>query len=98
PWLPFYKATLDSVTGLPSDAIYSNTYSEEFPYQVAQNLYIRPYSDEIVRQIAASKLGRKEYKYSDFPFILLKEYLEWEHQKTLDVLVQEKFYKSLGMN
>ncbi|MFA7446337.1 MAG: glycoside hydrolase family 3 N-terminal domain-containing protein [Flavobacteriaceae bacterium] len=97
-WLPFYKATLDSVTGLPSDAIYSNTYSEEFPYQVAQNLYIRPYSDEIVRQIAASKLGKKEYKYSDFPFILLKEYLEWEHQKTLDVLVQEKFYKSLGMS
>lgn len=98
PWIPFYKSTLDSLTKLPSNSIYSNTYSKEFPYEVAQNLYIKPYSDEILRQIASSKLGKKEYKYSDFPFILLKEYLEKEHQKTLDVLIQERFYNSLGMN
>lgn len=98
PWIPFYKSTLDSVTKLPSASIYSNSYSKEFPYEVAQNLYIRPYSDEIVRQIATSKLGKKEYKYSDFPFILLKEYLEWEHQKSLDVLIDKNFYKSLGMS
>jgi beta-N-acetylhexosaminidase len=98
PWIPFYKSTLDSVTKLPSASIYSNSYSKEFPFEVAQNLYIKPYSDEILKQIAASKLGKKEYKYSDFPFIILKEYLEWEHQKTLDVLVQERFYNSLGMS
>lgn len=97
-WIPFYKSTLDSVTGLPSDEIYSNTYSEEFPDQVANNLYIRKgYSDVILQQIAESKLGKKEYKYSDFAFIILKEYLERETGKTLDVLADEAFYKSLGM-
>lgn len=97
-WIPFYKSTLDSITGLPSTEIYSNTYSEEFPDQVANNLYIRKgYSDVILQQIAESKLGRKEYRYSDFSFIILKEYLEKETGKTLDVLVEEAYFRSLGM-
>lgn len=96
-WIPFYKSTLDSLK-LPSSEIYSHTYSEEFPDQVANNLYIRKgYSDVILQQIAESKLNKREYKYSDFSFIILKEYLERETGKTLDVLVDEYFYKSLGM-
>lgn len=96
-WIPFYKSTLDSL-GLPSVEIYSNTYNEEFPDQVANNLYIRKgYSDVILQEIAKSKLGRKAYKYSDFSFIILKEYLEKETGKTLDVLVEEAYFQSLGM-
>lgn len=96
-WIPFYKSTLDSLKLLSSE-IYSNTYSPEFPDQVANNLYIKKgYSDVILQQIAESKLGKKEYKYSDFSFIILKEYLERQSGKTLDVLVYENFYKSLGM-
>jgi len=96
-WIPFYKSTLDSL-GLPSSEIYSNTYSPEFPDQVANNLYIRKgYSDVILQQIAESKLGRKAYKYSDFSFIILKEYLEKETGKTLDALVDEVYFKSIGM-
>ncbi len=98
PWLPFYRSTLDGDSKLPNSEIYSHTYSEGFPDQVAHNLYIKKgYSDVILQQIAQSKLGRKEYKYSDFSFIILKEYLEKETGKTLDVLVQENFYNSLGM-
>jgi CubicO group peptidase (beta-lactamase class C family) len=41
---------------------------------------------------------KKEYKYSDFTFILLKEYLERINHKKLDVLSHENFYSSLGMN
>ncbi len=97
-WVPFYKSTLDSITKLPSSEIYSNTYGEEFPDQVASNLYIRKgYSDVILKQIAQTKLGKKEYKYSDFSFIILKEYLEKETGKSLDVLVDEAYFKSLGM-
>src|SRR5690554_3350240 len=85
-WFPFYRSTLDSITDLPRTDIYSNVYSEEFPDQVAHNLYIRKgYSNVILQQIAESKLGRKEYKYSDFSFIILKEYLEKETGKTLDI-------------
>src|SRR5690554_5713575 len=97
-WFPFYRSTLDSITDLPRTDIYSNVYSEEFPDQVAHNLYIRKgYSDVILQQIAESKLGRKKYKYSDFSFIILKEYLEKETGKTLDALVDETYFKSLGM-
>jgi len=97
-WFPFYRSTLDSITDLPRTDIYSNVYSEEFPDQVAHNLYIRKgYSNVILQQIAESKLGRKEYKYSDFSFIILKEYLEKETGKTLDALVDETYFKSLGM-
>lgn len=98
PWIPFYRNTLDSITKLPSSKIYNHTYGKEFPDQVAHNLYIKKgYSEVILQQIAESKLGRKEYKYSDFPFIILKEYLEKETGKTLDVLVEESFYNPLGM-
>jgi CubicO group peptidase (beta-lactamase class C family) len=43
-------------------------------------------------------LPKKEYKYSDFTFIILKEYLEKETGKKLDVLSEENFYKKLGAN
>ena len=52
-----------------------------------------------MKAIADSKLlSKKEYKYSDFTFIILKEYLERKTGKTLDSLSYNNFYKSLGMN
>ena len=41
-------------------------------------------------------MSSKQYKYSDFSFILLKEYLEHTLHKKLDVLAAENFYSSLG--
>ena len=41
---------------------------------------------------------KKEYKYSDFTFIILKEYLERKTKQPLEVLSQKNFYSSLGMN
>ncbi|MGV1011899.1 MAG: glycoside hydrolase family 3 N-terminal domain-containing protein [Flavobacterium sp.] len=98
-WIPFYKATLNEDKS-PSDKYYSLNSKEGFTTQVAPNLYLRnDYQDSIMKQIADSKLlEKKEYKYSDFTFILLKEYLEKTTGKTLDVLSFDNFYKSLGMN
>lgn len=97
PWLPFYVNTLDS-TKHPDSIYYRKIYSSEFPYQVTENLYMRKdYPDTIVKIIAESDLlPKKKYKYSDFTFILLKEYLERQSGKTLDVLSDEAFYKPLG--
>lgn len=98
-WIPFYQSTLDAKKH-PKPEIYSKFYSPEFPDQVAENLYIRKgYTQNILQQIADSKLiTPKVYKYSDFSFIILKEYLEKTTGKTLDVLSQENFYKPLGAN
>lgn len=98
-WMPFYKSTLDSITKLPNPKIYSNTYSPDFPDQVAENLFIKKgYTEVILKQIAESKLGKKEYKYSDFSFILLKEFLERKTGQPLDKLIDEHFYQSMGMH
>jgi beta-N-acetylhexosaminidase len=99
PWIAFYKATLDSVNK-PSLKYYRNRYSEEFPIQVAEQLYLRKdYNDSILKVIADSKLLPKvQYKYSDFSFILMKEYLERITDKPLDELSNDNFYKLIGAN
>lgn len=95
-WIPFYEATLDK-NKHPDSLYYRKTYSADFPLQVADLLYLRrDYPDTIMKRIAESKLGKKQYKYSDFTFILLKEYLERETGKPLDMLSNDAFYKPLG--
>ena len=96
-WIPFYEATLDN-TKHPDSLYYKKMYSEDFPHQVADLLYLRrDYPDTIIKRIAESKLlPKKQYKYSDFNFILLKEYLERETGQSLDELSNTNFYKPLG--
>lgn len=97
PWMPFYQETLNS-SKYPDSLYYSNMYSPEFPNQVTENLYLRrDYPDIMLQRIASSKLlPRKEYKYSDFSFILLKEYIEQKTGRPLDELSEEFFYRPLG--
>jgi beta-N-acetylhexosaminidase len=98
-WLPFYQETLDS-TKHPDSLYYRNMQSAEFPHQVANNFFLRKdYPGIMIDKIANSKLlAKKEYKYSDFNFILLKEILEKKTGKTIDVLSDSSFYKPLGAN
>lgn len=99
PWEAFYLKTLDQ-NKRPNPKYYRTTPSKDFPYKVAENLYMRKdLNDTIINTIAKSKLlSTKQYKYSDFSFILLKEYLELKTQKKLDVLAHENFYSLMGMN
>ena len=98
-WSPFYKSTLDE-KGIPLEKYYKPTYSKDFSLQVAENLFIRnDYKDSILKFIGDSPLGESnKYKYSDFAFIILKNYLEHNSGKKLDKLSDEKFYSIIGMN
>jgi beta-glucosidase-like glycosyl hydrolase/CubicO group peptidase (beta-lactamase class C family) len=98
-WEPFYKATLDSL-GKPSEKYYRKTLENQFSKQVADSLFIRnDYHDTIINWIKYSDLStKKEYKYSDFTFILLKEYLEKTTKEALNVLSYNHFFHPLGMN
>lgn len=98
-WSPFYKSTLDA-KGFPSDKYYRKVAENNFTTKVADGLYIRnDYHDTIMKFIADSPISlKKEYKYSDFTFIILKEYLERATHKKLEDLSQENFFNSLGMN
>lgn len=98
-WEPFYKETLDA-DNCPADKYYSLTYKDGYTKQVAENLFINDnYKDVILKKIVDSKLSdKKEYKYSDFTFIILKEYLEKITGKSLDILSAHNFYNMLGMS
>lgn len=99
PFIPFYKKTIDS-DGRPLEKYYRKTPNELFSKQVADSMFVRnDYHDTIMKIIVDSKLlPEKKYKYSDFTFMILKEYLERVTSKKLDVLVQDNFFQSLGMN
>jgi len=98
-WIPFYKATLDSAK-IPMEKYYKKVYSEGFTKRVSDSLFIRDdYQDSIMKQIIKSPLiDKKEYRYSDFTFIILKQYLEKVTGRHLDELATDNFYKTLGMN
>lgn len=98
-WIPFYKATVDSAKK-PKEKYYRKVYTEGFTKRVSDSLYLRDdYHDTIMKQIINSPLiDKKEYKYSDFTFIILKQYLEKATGKSLDQLTYDNFYKTLGMN
>ena len=97
PWIPFYKTTLDSLRK-PSNIYYRNRFFDDFNIKVAHNLYLRSdYNDSIIKNIADSDLlPKKQYKYSDFSFILFKEYLERENGKSLAYLAENNFFKHIG--
>jgi len=98
-WIPFYKATVDS-TKTPMDKYYRKVYTEGFTKRVSDSLFLRDdYQDTIMKKIINSPLiDKKEYRYSDFTFIILKQYLEKITGKPLDELAYDNFYKTLGMN
>lgn len=98
-WSPFYKSTLDA-KGFPSDKYYRKIPEKNFTTKVADSLFIRnDYHDTIMKFIADSPISlKKEYKYSDFTFMFLKDYLERATHEKLEDLSQKNFFNSLGMN
>ena len=98
-WIPFYKATLDTVK-IPLEKYYRKGATEGFTKRVSDSLYLRDdYHDSIMKKIIDTPLiDKKEYRYSDFTFIILKQYLEKITGKKLDELAYDNFYKTLGMN
>ncbi|NNK83027.1 MAG: serine hydrolase [Flavobacteriaceae bacterium] len=100
PWIPFYDATLDSITKKPHSDYYRKRKSKGFDIQVTENLYLRSdYKDSIQNIIKDSELlERLKYRYSDLPYYLLKKFIENHYDQSLDELVHHRLYKPLGAN
>ncbi|MFL0076392.1 glycoside hydrolase family 3 N-terminal domain-containing protein [Tenacibaculum maritimum] len=99
-WIPFYRKTQDSVTRKNLTALYRSRKSSKYQIKVAKNLYLdKSYKDSIYKYIKeADQRERKDYKYSDLGYYLLKRALEKKYKKPLNNLVDEEFYASLGAN
>lgn len=100
PGIPFYLSTLDGVTKKPSANFYRTERSPEFNIKVTDSLYLlSTYKDKMLDIIAHSELlKKKEYKYSDLPYYIFKNYIEHHYKSDLNVLTQLHFYRSMGAN
>ncbi len=78
--------------------IISTTGSRQFPYKVADNMYIsRSWPDTMYNGIAASRLlARKEYVYSDLGFIMIRQMVDSITRVPFDYFLDSVFYKRLG--
>ena len=99
PFIPFYRAVIDSANGKPLEGFFSKQHSTNFPYRVAEDLYLRnDYRDTLYQKIATSKLSPiGKYIYSDNDFIFLALIAEAVSGKPIDEYVQTNFYKPLQM-
>jgi beta-glucosidase-like glycosyl hydrolase/CubicO group peptidase (beta-lactamase class C family) len=99
PFIAFYKETIDSATGVPNPAIYSNKLKPGFEYRVAENLYLRnDWEDTLMSRILASPVGPlNKYVYSDNDFIFLGKIVEELSGMPLNEYVEKNFYRRMGM-
>ena len=98
PWIPFYNSTLDSITKKPNINFFKSKKSTDFPIQISENLFLRAdFKDTIQNNILKSELLKKrEYRYSDLPYYILKEFIEKYYKLPLNELIQQNFYKTIG--
>lgn len=97
-WIPFYTKTINTKNKTPLPNYYQSSKSDEYPTQVADNLFIiKGYTDSIFNAVAKSDLiKRKRYWYSDLPYYLFQRYIEHKEKTPLNELVAKHFYRSMG--
>jgi CubicO group peptidase (beta-lactamase class C family) len=100
PWIPFYINTLDSISKKPSAKYYRSKRSDAFNIEVTDNLFLRSdYQDSIQEIIIESDMLRRlRYRYSDLPYYILKKFIEKHYDQSMDELIQQHLYQSLGAN
>ena len=97
PWIPFYRETLIA-EGQRKPKWFSDVPGDQFPWQVAEDLYLRyDYPDSVYQRIYESELlPRKKYRYSDLGYYLLKKVIEDQMGQAIDQWVQDSLLAPLG--
>ena len=96
-WIPYFRYTVEQKKLSPD--IYHDEISEHYHIRVAEGMYIHEdYFREILDSIRFSSLRESaHYKYSDLGFYLLKEALEIITNRPFDKIVEEDYYRPLGL-
>lgn len=99
PYISFYKQVTDTILAKPYKEFFSVSQNENFPYRVAENLYLKKeYREKMYDTILNSELlEQNKYVYSDNNFILLGLIVEEITKLPLGVYVRENFYQPLQM-
>jgi len=98
-YIPFYKETIDKVSGQPKPGYYQSTPDMTYTIPVGENMFMRKdVTDTLYKRILDSKLGpSNKYVYSDNDFIFMGKVVEQITGKTLDEYVRTTFYLPMGM-
>jgi beta-N-acetylhexosaminidase len=99
-YIPFYRETIDTATGTPSNKLYASQKNDSFVVHVAENLFMRKdWNDTMFKRILKSPLGATgKYVYSDNDFIFLGKIVEQLTGMTLDKYVQQEFYRPMVLS
>ena len=99
PFIPFYKETIDTISGIPKTGFYTTKADDTYNIAVADKMYMRKeWEDTIYSRILKSPLAQQgKYVYSDNDFIFLGKIVEQLTGKTLDAYTHEIFYAPLQM-
>lgn len=98
-FIPFYKTTVDKISGGPRNDLYRVAPDKQFSIPVAANFYLlNSYRDTIWNEILKSNLdNRGRYVYSDLDFYFLEKVAETVSGQSIDQYVAENFYRPLGL-
>jgi len=99
PWIPFYLNTLSEDFVLDT-SLYRSTKMSGFEICVADRCFLlNSYRDSIFHDIYTSELlDKKEYKYSDLGFYLLKVAVERITNQAFDKYLDSSFYQPMELN
>lgn len=97
-FIPFYKKTIDPLTGSPRTDLFHTYPDKTFSVPVAANFYMRnDYEDSIWEDILSSPMDRGRYVYSDLDFYFLQKVAEAVSGTALEPYVNTNFYKPLNL-
>jgi CubicO group peptidase (beta-lactamase class C family) len=98
-FIPFYKETIDKVTGKPKPGYYQSYQDKTYTIPVGEKMFMRKdVTDTLYKRIIESKLGpQNKYVYSDNDFIFMGKVVEQITGSPLDEYVRNNFYLPLGM-
>lgn len=99
-FIPFYRETIDTATGIPKPGFYTKEPDELHTVRVADEVYMRKdWIDTMFSRILTSKLGPQDkYVYSDNDFIFMGKVIQQITGKPLDEYVRQTFYEPLNMS
>jgi len=98
-FIPFYRETIDTATGIPKPRFYQGTPDSIYSVRVAENMYMRhDWIDTMYKRILTSKLGPQDkYVYSDNDFIFMGKVVQQLTGLPLDEYAKQTFYEPLNM-
>lgn len=92
----FYTKTLHR--GQLDYKVYSTEKTDNYPYRVAEDLYIHKGIRDSIRKwtVTHGVHKKKDYRYSDVGFYFYKDIIEKYFGNSLDTITDSLFYKPLG--